>query len=70
MSESRLLLISRLAMILVAMVVFVGTARPETGTFGVLCGYLFAAAFWVAWLPAFYAGIMWRRTTTSAALFP
>ncbi|MBA2692756.1 MAG: hypothetical protein H0U65_09720 [Rubrobacter sp.] len=28
-----------------------------------------AAAFWAAWLPALYAGIMWRRTTTAAALW-
>lgn len=68
-SDSRLLLISRLAVILVAVVVFVGTARPEVGTFGVLYGYLFAAAFWAAWLPALYAGVMWRRATTAAALW-
>ena len=68
-SDPKLLLLSRLSVILVAGVVFVGTARPEIGTFGVLYGFLFAAAFWAAWLPALYAGIMWRGATTAAALW-
>lgn len=68
-SESKLLVVSRVSVVLVAVVVFVGTARPEIGTFGVLYGFLFAAAFWAAWLPALYAGVMWRGATTAAALW-
>ncbi|MGF1472977.1 MAG: sodium:solute symporter family protein [Rubrobacteraceae bacterium] len=68
-SESKLLVVSRVSIVLVAVVVFVGTARPEIGTFGVLYGFLFAAAFWAAWLPALYAGVMWRNATTAGALW-
>jgi Na+/proline symporter len=66
-SDSTFLIVSRLCVLLVAVVVFVVTARPEIGAFGVLYGYLFAASFWASWLPALYAGIMWRRATTAAA---
>jgi Na+/proline symporter len=66
-SDSTFLMVSRLCVLLVAVVVFVVTAIPAIGEFGVLYGYLFAAAFWAAWLPALYAGIMWRRATTAAA---
>ena len=66
-SDSTFLIVSRLCVLLVAVVVFVVTAIPAIGEFGVLYGYLFAASFWAAWLPALYAGIMWRRATTAAA---
>jgi sodium/pantothenate symporter len=66
-SDTKLLVVSRLCVLIVAIVIFVVTARPEIGSFGVLYGYLFAAAFWAAWLPALYAGVMWRGATTAAA---
>lgn len=68
-SEARLLLVSRLCVIIMALIVTIILLTRAIGEASVLYGFLFASAAWAAWLPVLIAGVVWRRTTTTAAFW-
>lgn len=65
----RFMLISRLAVIVVAVIVFVGALIPQLEALAIVYAFLLASAAWSAWLPALIGGLLWRRATTTAALW-
>ena len=69
MSNKKLLLISRLSVIVIAAVVYLGSLNPAIGTSAIMYAFLFATAAFSAWLPALYLGVLWRRATTAGAVW-
>lgn len=68
-SDSRFILISRISVLLIAVIVFLGSVTPQVSASAILYGFLFASAAWAVWLPALVGGIVWRRATTAGALW-
>ena len=68
-SESRLMLISRGSVLLLAVIVLVGALQRDIAAAAIVYAFLLATATWAAWLPALVAGIAWRRATTAAAFW-
>lgn len=68
-SEARLLMISRLSVLAIAMVAFAGASISQLSASAVVYGFLLASAAWAAWAPALVAGVMWRRATTTGAVW-
>ena len=68
-SDSRFMLISRISVIVIAVIVFLGSITPQLSAAAIVYAFLLASAAWAVWLPALVGGIAWRRTTTSAAFW-
>lgn len=68
-SEPRLLMVSRLSVLVITAVVFAGASISQISASAVVYGFLLASAAWAAWAPALIAGVMWRRATTAGAVW-
>lgn len=68
-SETRFMLVSRLCVLVMAVIVLFGSLRPEIGAATIVYAFLLASATWASWLPALVAGIVWRRATTAGAFW-
>lgn len=68
-SESRLMLISRGSVLVLAVVVLIGTFQRDIAATAIVYAFLLATALWAAWLPALVAGVAWRRATTAGAFW-
>lgn len=69
MSNKKLLFVSRVSVVIIAAVVYFGSLNPAIGTSAIMYAFLFATAAFSAWLPALYLGVLWRRATTSGAVW-
>lgn len=68
-SDSRFMLISRISVVVIALVVFAGSLTPQLSAAAIVYAFLLASAAWAVWLPALVGGIVWGRATTAAALW-
>lgn len=68
-SEQSFLRISRVSVLVLGVVVYLGAAAPQVTSASIVYGFLFASAAWAVWLPAIVAGVMWRNATTAGALW-
>lgn len=69
MSDKTLLLVSRICVVVIAAVVYLGSLNPKIGTTTIMYAFLFATAAFGAWFPALYLGVLWRRATTAGAVW-
>lgn len=69
MTDKKLLFVSRLSVVIIAIIVYFGSLAPAIGTATIMYAFLFATAAFGAWLPALYLGVLWRRATTSGAVW-
>lgn len=69
MSDKTLLLVSRINVVVIAVIVYVGSLSPHIGAATIMYAFLFATAAFGAWFPALYLGVLWRRATTSGAVW-
>ena len=67
MNERQLLLVSRLAVVVIGIVVYFGSLSPSIGTATIMYAFLFATAAFGAWVPAIYLGLLWKKATTTGA---
>ena len=68
-SDSKLLLVSRMAVVIIAVIVFLGSSVSQISATAIVYGFLLASATWSAWTPALIAGVMWRRATTAGVFW-
>lgn len=69
MDDKRLLFVSRACVIVIAVIVYFGSLNSAIGTATIMYAFLFSTAAFGAWLPALYLGVLWRRATTSGAIW-
>lgn len=65
-SEKTKLLVSRISVLLIAVVCFIGGTTQEITAVGLLYGFLFATAGWACWIPPLLFGIFSKKATTKA----
>jgi sodium/pantothenate symporter len=68
-TDKKLLRISRISVIVIAVVVYIGASMPAVSSAAVLYSFLFATAAFGAWLPALYLGVLWKKATKSGAFW-
>lgn len=69
MSDKTLLLVSRISVVVIAVIVYFGSLHPKIGAATIMYAFLFSTAAFAAWLPALYLGVLWRRATTPGAVW-
>ena len=69
MTEKQLLLASRVAVVVIAVVVYWGSLSPSIGTATIMYAFLFSTAAFSAWVPAIYLGLLWKKATTAGAVW-
>ncbi|MCF7935895.1 MAG: sodium:solute symporter family protein [Synergistales bacterium] len=68
-TDKKLLLVSRMSVIVIGLLVYLGASMPALSSAAVLYAFLFATAAFGAWLPALYLGVLWKRATKSGAFW-
>lgn len=67
MDNKQLLFVSRISVLVIAIIVYFGSLSPAIGAATIMYAFLFATAAFSAWVPAIYLGLLWKRATTSGA---
>ncbi len=65
--EKKKLFVSRLSVLIIAIICYIGGTTQQITTVGLVYGFLFATAGWSAWFPPLLFGIFSKRATTKAA---
>lgn len=66
-NEKQKLFFSRIAVLIIAVITFIGGVVPQITTTGLTYGFLFATAGWAGWFPALLFGVYWKKANTKAA---
>lgn len=66
-TEKNKLLVSRICVLIIAVVCFIAGTTKEITAVGLVYGFLFATAAWAAWFPALLLGIFWKKASAKAA---
>lgn len=69
MTEDQLLKVSRISVVVIAIVVFIGSNNPQIGPASIMYAFLFATACFSSWLPSLIMGVLWRDATTQGAFW-
>ncbi len=66
-SEQKKLLVSRLAVLAIAILCYIAGTTQQITAVGMVYGFLFATAAWAAWFPSLIFGVLWKKATAKAA---
>ncbi len=65
-SEKTKLTVSRICVLIIAIICYIGGTTQEITAVGLLYGFLFATAGWACWIPPLLFGIFSKKATTKA----
>lgn len=68
-SEKKFMLVSKLCVVITAVIIFGLTSIQETSVAAIVYAQLFAGAAWAAWCPAIVLGVLWKRSTKQGAFW-
>lgn len=68
-SDEKLLTVTRISVVIIAIVIFTGTLIPQISAGTVMYSFFFSSAAFAAWLPALLLGILWRNATAHGAFW-
>lgn len=69
MTNDQLLKVSRICVVVIAVVVYLGANSPKIGAATIMYAFLFATAAFAAWLPSLYLGVLWKGATSKGAFW-
>ena len=68
-SEKTKLLVSRICVLIIAVICFIGGTTQEITAIGLLYGFLFATAGWACWIPPLLFGVFSKKATAKACVW-
>ncbi|ACB84356.1 sodium:solute symporter family protein [Natranaerobius thermophilus] len=69
LSDNRVLLVTRVCVVVLAIIVFIGASIPTIEGLTVLYAFLFATSVFAAWWPSIIIGTLWKKGSTSGAFW-
>lgn len=68
-SDEKLLKITRISVVIIALFIFIGTLVPQISAGTVLYSFFFSSAAFATWLPALLLGVLWKNATSKGAFW-